>query len=262
MEINFINYIYKNKNNTFNIYESEINGITGNNYKELIDIIKLKKDYKGKIIIDKKEITNKNIYEYKNKILFIGKELDIKPYKNTIYELLYEEIKNKKIKLKDPNKKINDAVKIVGLSKEIVTRNTYTLSSSEKKLIQIAIALISNPSMLILEDPFIFLDTINTKKILLLLNRIKDQYKKTIVLATTDSEILYKYTKHTIIINKNEIIEGKTQDIFTNLELLNNNDLQIPEIVQFTYLAKNNKKVKIDYHIDIRDIIKDIYKHV
>ena len=29
-----------------------------------------------------------------------------------------------------------------------------------------------------------------------------------------------------------------------------------------TYLARKDKEVKIDYHKDIRDIIKDIYKHV
>ena len=40
------------------------------------------------------------------------------------------------------------------------------------------------------------------------------------------------------------------------------NKFSIPEIIEFTYLAKKKKSVKIDYHKDIRDIIKDIYKHV
>ena len=40
------------------------------------------------------------------------------------------------------------------------------------------------------------------------------------------------------------------------------NKIDIPEIIEFTYLAKKQKNVKIDYHKDIRDIIKDIYKHV
>ena len=40
------------------------------------------------------------------------------------------------------------------------------------------------------------------------------------------------------------------------------NRVNIPEIVEFTYQAKKEKKAKIDYHRDIRDLIKDIYKHV
>ena len=39
------------------------------------------------------------------------------------------------------------------------------------------------------------------------------------------------------------------------------NVIPMPYITKVTYLAKN-KKVKLTYHKDVRDIIKDIYKHV
>ena len=35
----------------------------------------------------------------------------------------------------------------------------------------------------------------------------------------------------------------------------------MPNLVKFTMLAKA-KKVKLSYHRDIRDLIKDVYKHV
>ena len=44
--------------------------------------------------------------------------------------------------------------------------------------------------------------------------------------------------------------------------MLRKSTFDIPDIVEFTHKAKKTKKVKIDYHKDIRDIIKDIYKHV
>ena len=195
-------------------------------------------------------------------ISIIKEDFDVQVYRMTIYELMYEEIRRKTIKLRDPNKKINDAVKIVGLDKEILLRSIDTLSTSEKKLVQIAISLLSNPELLILEEPFKYLDKNNTKKVLLLMQRIKDQYKKTIVIASNDSEVLYSYTKHIIFINKDIIVEKNTKDFYTDIDFLNENKITIPQIVQFTYLAKKTKKVKIDYHNDIRDIIKDIYKHV
>ena len=46
------------------------------------------------------------------------------------------------------------------------------------------------------------------------------------------------------------------------MDYIKRNGYKVPEIVQFTYKAIKKKKVKIDYHKDIRDIIKDIYKHV
>ena len=58
------------------------------------------------------------------------------------------------------------------------------------------------------------------------------------------------------------LVEGDTKDIFQRVDFLSRNKINIPEIVEFTYLAKKKKNVSIDYHSDIRDIIKDIYKHV
>ena len=45
-------------------------------------------------------------------------------------------------------------------------------------------------------------------------------------------------------------------------DFLKKNRINITKIVEFTYLAKKKKNIKIDYHKDVRDIIKDIYKHV
>jgi energy-coupling factor transporter ATP-binding protein EcfA2 len=137
------------------------------------------------------------------------------------------------------------------------------LSSSEQKLVQLAISLISNPDIIILEEPFISLDMKNEKRLIMLLQKIKEQYNKTIIFVSNNTDILYKYTNHIIITkNKKILIEGPTDEVFQRVDYLKRNKIEIPEIVEITYLAKKNKQVKIDYHKDIRDIIKDIYKHV
>ena len=66
-----------------------------------------------------------------------------------------------------------------------------------------------------------------------------------------------------IFVKNNEILlQGATNDVYQRVDYLKRNKFDIPNIVEFTYIAKKKKKVKIDYHKDIRDIIKDIYKHV
>ena len=97
----------------------------------------------------------------------------------------------------------------------------------------------------------------------MLFSRLKEQFKKTIIIVTNDSNILYKYTDELILVKKNRIfLTGKTQNIYKRVDFLRKNGFEIPEIVEFTYLAKKKKKIKLDYHKDIRDIIKDIYKHI
>ena len=101
----------------------------------------------------------------------------------------------------------------------------------------------------------------NQKKIMMILKRIKDHYQKAIVIVSNDTETLYRETEHCIIMKNDKVlIEDKTIDVFKQIDFLKKHKVEIPEIIEFTFLA--NKKAKIDYYRDVRDLIKDIYKHV
>ena len=247
----------------FSIHHNVFNGIIGEDKNKIIDIIRLNHNFKGKIIINHKEIIKKEINNYKRKINYIPEKIRKTSIKETIYDLMKYEIKRRKIILKNEEKKILDSLKIVGLQPELLKRSYISLSSSEKKIIQLAIALISNPDVIIMEEPFKNLDLKNEKKIIMLLQKIKEQYNKTIVFVSDNSDILYKYTSHLLVARNNKIIvEGNTDEIYHRVDFLKRNKIIIPEIVNFTYYARKKKGIKIDYHKDIRDIIKDIYKHV
>ena len=243
---------------SFTINEKEINGILGNS-EEIVNSLFLKYPKK----IDKKEVNEKELLEYKKKISIIPKEIELKDYYLTVYEILLREIKERRLELKNTSKKINDSLKIVGLNQNIMDRRINSLSSSERKKLLLSLGLLSNPEIIVIEEPFDNIDIKNEKKLILLLQKIKDQYNKTIIFASQRSEKIYQYTSHLIIFKNNKIIiEGKTEDIMKKVEFLKEQKIDVPEIIEITYLARNKKKVKIDYHKDVRDIIKDIYKHV
>lgn len=261
MEIKFINYIFKEKAVSFEITPNKIIGITGQNKEYLGQIIALKELNKGQVTIDGIKITKDNINEYRKKIIFVKKELNTKQIK--VLNLLNDYVIKHKIYVKDPNKKIKDAIKIVGLEESIIEKNVYELSYSEKKILQLAMALLTNPEIIIIDEPFKTLDKVNEKKLIMLLQRLKEQFARTIVILTDDSNILYKYTTDMIFIKNDEILlSGETNEIYQRVDFLKRNRFDIPEIVEFTYIANKKKNAKIDYHKDVRDIIKDIYKHI
>ena len=252
--------IINSNNISFTIKDKEINGILGNHLEDFIEILYLSS--KSKIFINNKDI-KENIIPYQKKIKIVRDKLDTYYLSKKVYECMYLEIKDNNYYLKDPKKKIIDTLKLVGLDITYMTRNISDLSSSEKKLLQIGIALMANPEVIILQEPFKCLDKKNERRISILLRKMKEKYDKTIVILSNDSNILYKYTTHLIIEKSHKVlIEGNTEDCFTNIELLEKEQIKIPDIVEFTYLAQRIKNAKIDYHKDIRDIIKDIYKHV
>ena len=263
MEIDFIDYKYNENELSFTIKNKEINGILGKDYHDLVNVIKLGKDYHGTVNVNGVKLTKEDIIKYIKKISIVPLEFEYNSFFETVYDLMIYEIKRKNIKLKNSEKKIKDSLVIVGLEENYLERKLTTLSSSEKKIVQLAIALISNPEVIIIEDIFKYLDKNWEKKIIMLLQKIKEQYSKTIVLASDTSEEIYKYTTNLIIFKNDKILaKGNTYEIMQRVDFLKKNRISIPKIVEFTYLAKKKKNIKIDYHKDVRDIIKDIYKHV
>ena len=263
MEIEFIDYKYNENELSFTIKNKEINGILGKDYHDLVNVIKLRKDYHGTVNVNGEKLTKEDNIKYIKKIGIVPLELEYNSFCETVYDLMLYEIKRKNIRLKNSEKKIKDSLIIVGLEENYLERKLTTLSSSEKKIVQLAIALISNPEVIVIEDIFKYLDKNWEKKIIMLLQKIKEQYSKTIVLASDTSEEIYKYTTNLIIFKNDKILAtGNTYEIMQRVDFLKKNRISIPKIVEFTYLAKKKKNIKIDYHKDVRDIIKDIYKHV
>ena len=263
MEIVYKNIILNEEKISFTIPDSSIIGITGSYLDKIISILTLDNQKNGKINIDKKEITKEEQKIYKKKITVIEKELREFPHITTVKERMIQEIIQKELIIKNREKKLHDALKIAGLNKEMLTRSIHTLSSSEKKLLQIAISLLSNPDIIIFEALSRILDLKAEKKLFFLLQKLKEQYKKTIIIVSEDSNLLFNYVDKIIVIQKNEVLlTGKPIDIYKKIEILRRNNIDIPDIIDFTAIAKKKKKVRIDYHKDVRDIIKDIYKHV
>ena len=224
-----------------NIKEKLITGIITDTEEEIIEEIKRKSILKIGIVREE----------------YLSTDFLVK-----VYEWMYYEIRRKRLIIKNPKKKINDSLRIVGLDNTYLNRNINSLSSSEKILVILAISLLSNPDIIILLNIFKYLDKTREKDLIMLLEKIKEQYNKTIVLINDDSEIIYKYAKYVIIKKNNLFVEDDTDKIFKRVDFLHKNNIKVPEIVELTHLIKKKKKIKLEYHKDVRDILKDIYKHV
>ena len=263
MEIELKEYKYKSKKINIKLNSKYIYGIIGKNIEDWEEIIKINSNYKDNVLINKKVLLENELNSYKKRIAILKENDYLNIHKETIYDFMEYILKQKKIYPKNTQKKIKDSLRIVGLNKEILNRNLVTLSRSETKLLQIAISLLSNPDVLIIEEPFKYLDIKTLKNLMIVLRKMKDQYNKIVIFLSKDIEKIYQNTDNTIIYNKgNVVVQGKTKEVFKDVELLKENKISIPEIVNFTYEAKLKKSVKLDYHQNIRDIIKDIYKHV
>lgn len=258
MEIKFSNYKFNKNNINITIDSNTIIGITGDSYEDFLDIFNFINKFTN-ISVDKVKLNSKNVLYYNNKIVYI-KNID---YSMSIKEYMLYLISNYNLDIKNINKKIIDSLKIVGLKNIDINMIINDLSTSEKTLLVIACSLIFNPEVIIINNPYFGLDNKMIKRTNILFNKLIDQYNKTIIIGSNNCDELYKYTKEMIFIKDNNIIRyDKTINVYKDIDFLNNNNFDIPTSVLFTNKANNKKKVNLNYLQDIRDIIKDIYKHV
>ncbi len=251
------------ENISLQIETGKIIGITGRGKTALLKMLSYNMQVEGEATYKEYDYNYDNLYKIRKKINLIEKDFENKFSVSTVEEYIAIWIRYYKIEVEEPNRKITFALKMVGLTEEYLKRDLFTLSSSEKKLLQIALSLLSNPKVILLDEPFIKLDMKYRKKIERLLIKLKERYHKTIIIASNDSESLYNITEQMIFLKNKKILkQGETKNLYQNIAFLTRNHYDIPDIVLFTHKAKEQKNVKIDYHKDIRDLIKDIYKHV
>ncbi len=246
----------------FTITNSEIIGIATANHQDIINYLSLSAKEKIEVLVDNKKLSLDELESLKRKTAIITEKFFL-PFTETVEDYMDYIIKKEILAMKNPIKKKEDSLKIVGLTPVYLQRKIATLSKSEIFQVQLAVALLSNPSILVFDNPFTYLDLHQEKELITLLQRLKDQYKKIIIIIEDDSNKLYKYTNKMLFIKNNQIIlSSPTNEAYTRVDFLKRHRFSIPSIIELTYKAKKEKGAKIIYHKDIRDLIKDIYKHV
>ena len=269
MEIKFVNTSCKKNNITilhnlnFVIEDNKITGIVGHNKTALIEMIYGKMPpLNGEIYIGDYLIEDLDISEIKRDLALVSQNTKEGFYTDRVIDEMYFIINATEFVCDDINDRINKSLEMCGLDSSYLKRKISDLSSGEKKLLQFSCALICNPKVLILDEPFANLDSNNKKKIINLIRLLRDRYHKTIIISSNDTNMLYEVTDNIIILaNDTAIVNGPSSEILSIPELLNKYEIDMPDIIKFTYLAKK-KGIKLHYHNDIRDLIKDVYKHV
>ena len=264
MEIVFENVRYKDfKDLSFTIKHKTINGISGCNLEDVLKLMLGNEEYLGNIYFGNVLMKSNTVDDYKNMISVVPRDLSSYVFLDTVEEYIAFNIKYKKIKVKDEKKTVIKLLDKLGLDSSYLDKKLSLLSSGEQKLMAVVVALLTNPKVLILEEVFANFDLNFEKKLMRFFNYLIDNKNMTIILISKDSDMLYKNTKHVILLGKESVIScGNTDKIYRDVDLLIKNNIEVPDIVMFTNKVIKNKNIKLSYHKDIRDLIKDVYKNV
>jgi cell division transport system ATP-binding protein len=160
--------------------------------KTLYGELRLNKGYGNILETDLKELNHKNKHLYRRKIgiifqeYFLFKSMNV--YENLDYILRALSWQNKDSR----NERIKQVLIEVGLIKKIYSK-TYELSGGEQQRVNIARALINNPSVLMADEPTGNLDVESADELMYLIQNISYKYKTAVLFATHDNRITEKF---------------------------------------------------------------------
>ena len=256
------------KNVNFTISEKGIYGILGNSNSgktTILDLINaLTRPTNGSVKICNFLNDGRNIKDINILRCDVGYV-----FKNT-YDMFFNKTVEKEIKFgmkyfgfskKTISEKTKKSLELVSLKESILKKDPQDLDLATSKKVGIACVLTSNPKIILLDEPTLGLNYKEKQNLIRLLKLLKNKYNKTIIISSKDTEFIYNLADYCFIMHKCRLVKEGKKELLTNIDLLRNYNLKIPEIVKFTSIINKDEK-RVEDYINIKDLIKAVYRSV
>ncbi len=217
-----INFAYDSKvvlkNVNLEINRGTFMGLVGPNGGGKTTIIKillgLIEPDSGKVFINNQPI---NKFKDWNKIGFVSQKANTfnKGFPATVFEVVSMGLTAKLGYLKFLNKKAKQqvlhAINQVGMS-EYAYRNIGDLSGGQQQRVFIARALVSEPDILILDEPTVGIDFKNVERFYELLHKLNTEQNITMLLITHDTGAMTNYATNIVCLNQTLHFHGRSEE--------------------------------------------------
>lgn len=241
---------------------SAIIGKSGSGKTTLLELIDgLLVPINGYIKIGKVKFDNKNSFSCRKKVGFLFQFPEDQIFNSTIYNEIRFALDV--FKCSDVDKKVRDAIKLVGLDESYLDKSPYKISNGERRKVALASVLAYEPDIIILDEPTVGLDNKSRNDFLRLVKSLKKDYGKTIIIVSHDINFLHRFVDYVYLVKDGRIyLEGDKYDVLSNEEAMSECGLKVPDVLHFSNLVLKNKNIKIGYRDEINDLIKDVYRYV
>lgn len=247
----------KNNNLDISFSKNKISIITGSNNcgkTTLIKILGRKLECESEIEYDDVLINDIKIEEYNSIVkTIIPKEIIFDEIN------IEEELYNKcHLDYKEKEQIINYVIKGLKI-KKIITKDINTLDTKEIILTQLAIALINNPQVLLIDSLDLYFDLEEQQNIVKFLKEYISKFGLTVIMTVMNLDISLDTDFIYIIDKGNLVLEGKPLEVLKNDNIINKIGLNIPFMIDMSVKLKDYDLIE-DIETDYDRMIELLWK--
>jgi len=149
----------------------------------------------------------------------------------TVFDDIAFTPRNEKMKRDEIQRKVMSVAKMAGIE-GILEKIPHYLSGGQKKKVALAGAIVMDPQLLILDEPFDGLDPVSKKEMIKLFNRLNRERNTTLIITTHDVNLVPYIADTVYVIYDGKIVlRGSPNEVFAQKETLEAANLEPPVLV-------------------------------
>ncbi|NLO83218.1 MAG: ATP-binding cassette domain-containing protein [Clostridiales bacterium] len=159
--------------------------------------------------------------------------------------------RNDRMKREETERRVMAVAKMVGIE-DILRKIPHYLSGGQKKKVALAGAIVMDPRLLVLDEPFDGLDPVSKREMIELLNRLNRERNTTLIVTTHDVNLVPYVADTVYVIYGGKIVmKGKPYEVFSQKEILEAANLEPPVLVDlFLYLKEKGLNTEVPTTLD------------
>lgn len=246
---------------TLKIHEGEFVTILGHNGSGKSTLAKLLNvqiiPTEGEVIINGMTTASTDVWDIRKKVGMVFQNPDNQMVATIVEEDVAFGPENLGIENPELRERVDKSLETVGMLK-YKKHAPHMLSGGQKQRVAIAGVLAMNPDIIVFDEPTAMLDPTGRKQIMRSAKTLNKEQNKTVINIThyMDEAVL---SDRIIVMDHGQIVlEGSPKEVFSQVELVKNLGLDVPQVTELAYLLKKNGINISSEILTIEELVKSI----